>query len=1050
MISLILISVFLGIIGTYGLCLLSYLAGNRYKTFIIFNLAIGTFYIFYGLSISVNDYHSALAYTRINLTLSYLIAVLSQFFTAELSGIKHTKFLVINSVVVASLMIITSLTPYFIPSVSPFMEFKYSPVTTTIFKYIYFPYFLANVLYSFYLISKSIKNNPKAKHILIALLSGYCGGCTIIFQYYRIEIYPIANFSVILYAIFMAYGITKYRFFNSSIIISKSIARILTLMLLAICYLLLYSFYYFLFPIKNNITNIILHISFLIFSCETYQFFMSKFQTIQKHLLNVEFKKLNVVLEEIHQKLNDQNDITKINNFLDSLFRYKLPLQLNFVAINKNYINSEDESEKNRIDYEFTLNPQNVREPNLNKYHLEISKLRNTTCYQDAGNLIRELLDASNSSSLVPFIYQNNVIGFALIKERDKNHFFTHEDILIFDNLSYHIGLALEHLNSKYKLQTLETIKKKSHEYKVLAGSIAHEVRNPLNSINLIGSQIKQILNNKDDDLFNSPNFDVLQQAAKNSQNPQETNLELSNVLLKYRRNKDSLSDLTSKISDSIYLANNIINIILGDLKDQAINPNDLDFIKLNNLIPDIIERYGYKSDIARKAVSIDLNSFKNNRGGHKEVYIKAVEERLTFTIYNILKNALVYINEYQNLRVEIAIEEQKLKLKNEETGEYKEKEYVIISITDYNGPGIAQENIDKVFEDFFTTKASGKGSGLGLAFCQRNMKLFGGHIKCESKLNEFTKFSLYFPKPSKEEIDNIDNYRKQKILTIDQESKIIQVIEDNLDITCEATSVDDPNLGNLIFKNNYKLIIFNAPLDLESKKEELLQRHLRSAKNINKQCAIIASTNYCFEDFKKPYKNLIHYYINNEEDKNHNILLRTISKLTALDPNREIDLSYIKQEAIDLTKYKIIFADDNETNLKVTKNALETIGLSVTPAVDGKELIEIYKKDLETQIKNNQQKSSFNLILTDINMPYIEGNKAAKEIRKIEEKHKIPHKDQVPIIATTGNIVNADSYYYEDESENIFNVFQTGFNDYFLKGNNPDNLVKLLKVYLK
>ena len=1046
MINLLLASIFLSTIAIFGLCLFSYLAGNRYKTFLAFNLSITLFYIFYGLSIVAKDYQSALYYTKTSIALAYFIPIISQFFASELSGIKHTKLLLVNTTIAIILAIITSFTPYFIESVKPFMDFRYSAQTTEIFKYLFFPFYSISVFYAQYLIFKSRKDDPKAKYIFMALLFGHCGGGTIIFQYYGVEIYPLGNFVVLLYAIFMAYGVTKYRFFNSSIIVSKSITRVATLISLAICYLALYSLYYLLFPIKNNFTDIALHVSFLIFACETYQFFMSKFQDVQKHLFKTEFKTLDNVVEEMRQKLSDQSDIAEINNFINSLFYYKIPLELNFIAINQYYF----EDKQDDPNYEITLNPKSLRGPSLSKYHQEIAKLKTTTCYQDANNKIKELLDVTESSSLVPFIYKKQVIGFILVKERDKNHFFTHEDIMIFDSLSYQIGLALENINSNKKLQTLETIKKESQGYKVLAGSIAHEVRNPLNSINILGTQIKDILNNNDDDLFSSPNFDVLQSAVAKSDDPKKTGADLSKILLKYRRNKNSLSDLTTKISDSIYLANNIINIILGDLKDQAISPQDLEFINLRELIPSIIAKYGYKSDKARESVSINHDSFKNARGNERDIYIKAVDERLTFTIYNILKNALIYVTQYQDLRIVISVDEKKLKLPNNEMQEAREQEYIVINIADYDGPGISKKNIDKIFEDFFTAEESGKGSGLGLAFCHRNMRLFGGHITCESKMGEFTKFSLYFPKPTKEEIDNIDSYRKQNILLINQDKKFIQVIEDNLDIICDNASSDDTNLGNLIFKNSYKLIIFNTDQDQNDKKEHALLKHLKSAKNINKQCAIIAHTNCDFESFHKEYKGILHYYISHQDDQNYNILLRTISKLTTQDPSREVDLSYIQQGDVDLKKCKIIFADDNDINLKVTKNALETIGLSVTPAHDGRELLEIFKQDLETQVANNKFKSSFDLILTDINMPYIEGNKAAKEIRKIEEKLKVTFKNRVPIIVTTGNIVNTDSYYYEDSSENIFNRFETGVNDYFLKGNNPDNLVKLLKVYLK
>ena len=1025
MINLLLISVFLSSIAMLGLCIFSYLAGNRYKTFIVFNVNIVVFYLFYGLSIVASDYQSALTYTKINISLSYFISLLSQFFAAEFSSIRHKKYLLINSVITVTLVIITAFSSYFVYGVGPFMDFTYSVQTTDLFKIIYFPYFLVNVVYSHYLIWKTRNRDPKAKYIFTALFCGYAGGCTIMFQYYAIEIYPSGNFLVVFYAFLMAYGITKYRFFNSSLIISKFITKLAALITLAICYLVLYVFYYLLFPVKSNISDIILHISFLIFACETYKFFVSKFYNIQKRLLKVEFRVFNNVLEEIKSNLSHKNDMAQINHFINELFYYKIPLELRLIAINENNCDN-DKADPN---YQITLNPDDITKCSLTKFYNEISTLENTTCYQDASSHIKTLLDISNASSLVPFMYHKEVVGFLLVKQRDKNHFFTHEDIMILDKLSYHIGLAIGNVKTQHY------VSKESQDNNYITKNSTDEMQNPLRSINMLGSHIKEILHNN--------HLSSSSLGATTALEADKPNEEVSHILRKYRRNKNALSELTSKISDSIYLANNIINIILGDLKDQTIHPQDLEFLNLRYLISDIIDKYGYKSAIEKKAVMIDHNSFKNERGNDQDIFIKAVRERLTFTIYNILKNALIYMNDYENLKIVISLDEQK----------EDQKEYIIIHITDYNGPGISQKNIDKIFEDFFTTKesdkGSSKGSGLGLAFCQRNMQLFGGHIKCESKINEFTKFSLYFPKPSKAEIDNIDNYKKQKILLINQDDQTRQIIEDNLEIICDQISSSDANLGNIIFRNSYKLIIFCESQDQNSTNNDILLKHLKSARNINKECAIIVHNSNCYEDFSNAYKKLLHYYINHQEDPNYNILLRTISKLTAPDPNKEIDLSYIKEEKNDLKKHKIMFADDNEINLRVTKNSFENIGLNVTTATNGRELIDIFKQDLESQVKNKKMHSSFSLILTDINMPYIEGNKAAKEIRKIEQKLNVEFKNQIPIIVTTGNIVNADAQYYESEEDNIFNYFETGVNDYFLKGNDPNSLTKLLKVYL-
>lgn len=51
------------------------------------------------------------------------------------------------------------------------------------------------------------------------------------------------------------------------------------------------------------------------------------------------------------------------------------------------------------------------------------------------------------------------------------------------------------------------------------------------------------------------------------------------------------------------------------------------------------------------------------------------------------------------------------------------------------NVPGIPQEELDKVFDIFFTTK--GVGRGLGLALCYSIVKKHDGAIDVESKLGE-------------------------------------------------------------------------------------------------------------------------------------------------------------------------------------------------------------------------------------------------------------------------------------------------------------------------
>jgi signal transduction histidine kinase len=72
------------------------------------------------------------------------------------------------------------------------------------------------------------------------------------------------------------------------------------------------------------------------------------------------------------------------------------------------------------------------------------------------------------------------------------------------------------------------------------------------------------------------------------------------------------------------------------------------------------------------------------------------------------------------------------------------EENFVKVEVTD-RGVGIPEENLDKVFEPYFSTKET--GTGLGLAIVKKNIDDHNGLIDVESKLGEETKFTVKLPK---------------------------------------------------------------------------------------------------------------------------------------------------------------------------------------------------------------------------------------------------------------------------------------------------------------
>ena len=68
------------------------------------------------------------------------------------------------------------------------------------------------------------------------------------------------------------------------------------------------------------------------------------------------------------------------------------------------------------------------------------------------------------------------------------------------------------------------------------------------------------------------------------------------------------------------------------------------------------------------------------------------------------------------------------------------------ISVAD-DGPGIAPDKIERIFEAYFTTKE--KGTGLGLAIVKHNVELYGGTVRVDSALGKGAKFTVIFPAKS-------------------------------------------------------------------------------------------------------------------------------------------------------------------------------------------------------------------------------------------------------------------------------------------------------------
>ncbi len=140
------------------------------------------------------------------------------------------------------------------------------------------------------------------------------------------------------------------------------------------------------------------------------------------------------------------------------------------------------------------------------------------------------------------------------------------------------------------------------------------------------------------------------------------------------------------------------------------------------------------------------INTFKlkvEKYGGRIDANLDAEDpiinvDRMHFTnvIFNLLDNAVKYRRE--DVAPELTV-----------TTVNPDEDHIQITVQD-NGIGMKREDLKKIFEKFYRVSTGNrhdvKGFGLGLAYVQKMIDLFGGSISAESEINRGSKFIITLP----------------------------------------------------------------------------------------------------------------------------------------------------------------------------------------------------------------------------------------------------------------------------------------------------------------
>jgi len=119
----------------------------------------------------------------------------------------------------------------------------------------------------------------------------------------------------------------------------------------------------------------------------------------------------------------------------------------------------------------------------------------------------------------------------------------------------------------------------------------------------------------------------------------------------------------------------------------------------------------------------------------------------------------------------------------------------------------------------------------------------------------------------------------------------------------------------------------------------------------------------------------------------------------------------------------KILAAEDTEINREILSQMLEATGISIDFAVNGKAAVEMFAGNIK----------KYDLFLTDIYMPEMDGYKTARKLRAMEGGREIP------IVAMTANVSRKD----------IDKCLDAGMNGHIGKPVKITELIEILKKFL-
>ena len=253
-----------------------------------------------------------------------------------------------------------------------------------------------------------------------------------------------------------------------------------------------------------------------------------------------------------------------------------------------------------------------------------------------------------------------------------------------------------------------------------LTAGVAHEIRNPLNFVNNFSEASEELL----DELK-----EIIEECSDEIDEEQMDYIE--------EITQDLVGNL-GRIKNHGNRANRIVHGMLAMGREST----DVQETDLN----DLIEEYTQLAYHSGRATDPDMN-LEIKRDFDPEVpMIEAVSQDLGRVFLNLVTNAWHATEDKRNLIREDDADKARAYIPGLAISTRSADDDIEVRFRD-NGTGMPQEVVDKIFNPFYTTKATGRGTGLGLSLSMDIIRSHGGSIEVETEAGEYTEFLITLPK---------------------------------------------------------------------------------------------------------------------------------------------------------------------------------------------------------------------------------------------------------------------------------------------------------------